>query len=1347
MTNAADQNLNGSEAWDARVFRETIGYINFSNGTADPAFERNFNRLYGPLLEGGRFREFPVLLLEQLEGLRRESETFTDCEQTRQVVPLVFEQVLPAYRKHHADLLFHLPEEMFYQPLFVARVFEAVIAQGGPWSETERIVGSALDQLNDFIGFRPVAVLENGRRMQPYPHERHRPVPLFIQNADVAYGPYRELIAHTLDFFRETPAAILREAYFELERMQELAVDVRAHDHMHPVNKRTNYMFGEWDPHVIDTGGYYTRFVLRKMILDALLSWMEANRELPRDELLYDASAVLCGTMLMASAISGSGPDSHSSDVTLTSLLPKVARQRDAFYARLLSEAKGARRQRLQTTAAETQQPFGHVRQHLNMHLARYGARQVQHRHLAHLYARMGFPDASREEAAVIPSVSARFECEIQWRLTAGEIGLGRGDLQGAATYLGEIQDLIRRGIECGALVDPWNILGFQAQFPLFSSREDSVPDHRVELLLDLMEQLFGLYSKAMCEAARLGDAATLQNLSEQFLAEAERWDRYATTTVEDLPNVRGRESWESACQVSQAMTEWRQAGEAAGDIGFWRSRVGQFQSAKAYAQVTEAMLQSRDHVASMGLLMQWLGEADEVGLDAGPYSIHIQFVTWLQLVVGSTDQPSDLPPPERWQMIKRLFDYLEANAGEYWSAPNLSGLVSGVDAEDEPPSEPDLLGEDDDAFGSDEDNLFDAAYEGVIYRDSADDGFSGEMLDDSYAPGNTEFEILNRQIEPRLKFLATLAHLWQVSSASFASMFPNDTDPERIEIVRSWKQRTQALKDQLSRLLREIWRYEISVTTGDLDANVEYDVQLQTKFYMLHTTISTYISCQAAERALNACLPDPGADDRPDSDADSEAAVIAAVYRGVFQRSPAAVREALPRLMEQLRHTPLLYVPFDNGGDPHHVLAARDCQTLIRFLLEQLPQLGLLTETFDLLQHAYHMERSSRPGGLAVTEFDRLFRTALRGALLCVMKSIDSWDQRPRDREVIDLVHPIVEQFRAQWLQHSRTMRLSTVEEMHDVVLAEGIEEFIRNYGGDLFHAKLLTLGNIRAILHNGIATFLDYLEENADPLHPIRLLGDLEQGVIDDETAIDYLELIYETVVEKFDRFLEYNTTTTQSDYGEQFYSLLKFLQLEAEYDRESWNLAPDRIAHQVLASSNHPAAALIWEKDVERKTRRQADRFATQLRSLEREYGMQLPSVADHLHERFIKPLIVNRMGALVPRAQADAVAGNRDSDAFRELRNEVNEYLDSTSGSGIDVPPWLRILERELTQVETPDVLPEYEAALPVILPWLPLSAQQLDTQLEPWSTPRPASRGRRKSTRSRSGQHKKKDSGN
>ncbi len=483
-----------------------LGYLNFSSGEPNADFRRQLNLAASDMAANWEPVAIRSWLEKELAKAQKSTPAFANATQAAEVIRLVFEHGLPAYRGHHADLLFHLQDCDFYQPFFLACVFEAVLGQGGPWTETPRITEGMLDQLNDFIGYRPVAVLENGRQMEPYPHERFRPVPLYFRDVGTADGRYQALIGRTIQFFQDTPLEIQHQSYFEWTRMQELAVDVRAHDHLHPANKRTNYMFGEWDPHHVDTKGYYYRFVIRQIILDALLNWMQearrTHKRLDEEEILFDASAVLCGTMLMASAISGSGPGVHNSSITLTSLLPRVAHQRDAFYSRLLQEAKGARRKRLLKEAELTQQPFGHVRQRLNIELAKYGARQVQTRHLAQMFARMGYAEASRKQALVIPSASARFECEIEWRITDAHRQIEQGQLQSAVNRLREIEDHLHRGIACGALIDPWNILGFQGLFPLFTSREDSLHDMRAGDLIEIMERIFQAYSQAQSEAA-----------------------------------------------------------------------------------------------------------------------------------------------------------------------------------------------------------------------------------------------------------------------------------------------------------------------------------------------------------------------------------------------------------------------------------------------------------------------------------------------------------------------------------------------------------------------------------------------------------------------------------------------------------------------------------------------------------------------------------------------------------------------------------------------------------------------------------------------------------------------------
>ena len=89
--------------------------------------------------------------------------------------------------------------------------------------------------------------------------------------------------------------------------------------------------------------------------------------------------------------------------------------------------------------------------------------------------------------------------------------------------------------------------------------------------------------------------------------------------------------------------------------------------------------------------------------------------------------------------------------------------------------------------------------------------------------------------------------------------------------------------------------------------------------------------------------------------------------------------------------------------------------------------------------------------------------------------------------------------------------------------------------------------------------------------------------------------------------------------------------------------------------------------------------ANKHLTRLRSLEKKYGMRLPSVSDRLAEQFVKPLAVNRMRALLPRVLQDARVGRNPSLAFDALRAEIDNYLNTTNGSGIDVLAWLRTLE--------------------------------------------------------------------
>ena len=204
------------EADCSPIAERILGYLNFSSGPADAKVFSNIASVYEalePRKEEPLWAAFYNLLAKQLNCLEKNSPAFSKADQARAVLDLTFKYVLPGYRDHHSLLLSHQSQEELYSPYFIGRVFESVLTVGGPWGDKERdrIVHGAIFLLNDFIGHRPLAVLANEQECEPYPHERIRPIPLFVKESSVAPGRYQELITYTLEILKKTSPSILQK--------------------------------------------------------------------------------------------------------------------------------------------------------------------------------------------------------------------------------------------------------------------------------------------------------------------------------------------------------------------------------------------------------------------------------------------------------------------------------------------------------------------------------------------------------------------------------------------------------------------------------------------------------------------------------------------------------------------------------------------------------------------------------------------------------------------------------------------------------------------------------------------------------------------------------------------------------------------------------------------------------------------------------------------------------------------------------------------------------------------------------------------------------------------------------
>jgi hypothetical protein len=262
--------------------------------------------------------------------------------------------------------------------------------------------------------------------------------------------------------------------------------------------------------------------------------------------------------------------------------------------------------------------------------------------------------------------------------------------------------------------------------------------------------------------------------------------------------------------------------------------------------------------------------------------------------------------------------------------------------------------------------------------------------------------------------------------------------------------------------------------------------------------------------------------------------------------------------------------------------------------------------------------------------------------------------------------------------------LQLSCLEAVRGDRQWEALREFIKRYGRDLFQTRFLTLANLRGILHHGVGAYLDSLAENPDPPHPIKLMEDLGHRITR-EDAIANLQEVLQAVVENYEEYKDYNTTTTLSDYGENLHVLIEFLRLKANYERHAWQFRPLALAHEVLARGDRAEAAVLWEGAFTQMTREMADQHLAQLQKLEQMHGIHLNTVADHMRERFIKPLQLDRLCALIEPSVTEAGQPG-EHPAFTRLRAAIQPLAADPLGVGLDAPPWLRRLESETQRVQ-------------------------------------------------------------
>jgi hypothetical protein len=1271
-----------------------LGYLNFSSGAFDPAAWRACSDLYAgfePADAAGGVTEaadsatrVATLLGRRLEELEPAEPAFRDASQARWALQAVFDHVLPGYRGFHADLLEHQPPGAIERPYFVMAAAQAVLATGGPGEEPQAVTAAALERLNDYVGWRPVAVLENGRLSEPYRHERVRPVPLFVANAGAAHGRYGGLVAGAIDILRQAPAELVQQADFDLAMLEELAIDPRAFDFLHPAASRPNYLFGLWDPTRIDPQGNYRRMVVQQATLDGILSWSAAGDAQAADrdaELRWESSAVLAGVMLMASGLSGHGPGARQAGLPLAELLPRIASYRDAFYRWLLTRLPEPHRGRLEDEARRLRQPFGGVRRHINAVLAGRRARQVESVALASVLTRIGLASGAERMAAAVPAASARMFSRITSRVVAAHQKLRRaGEVTAALDDLDVATDLLFRAVGCGAAVDPWNILGLSGQFPLHDPGGESLPDPRVDDLVNVTGAILDGYAAAWRQAGLAGGqgaeaaraAASLERL-------AGWWDRFATTTVSGVTHLSGREAFDAAREVIDSLGRRRGFTEAP-PPGFWRREVAAFTSPRTHAEAADALLREGDLDGSLGLLVHWASLLEGAAVErSGPVWLGAA-ARWMALASADTSAAGRT-------RVRRFLELVEANTTA------VVDLVETVAVGREPGDRRGSAGdadEDDEQPGGEESVA--AAYESMVWRDSADDGVDGGMIDVD-APGGAGAGGL-AAVEDAAEFLMGVCSLLRQAVTTWCRLdAASGTAPVRAEIdcCLGWRH-------SLRRLRRALVRAAVTVASRDRQPPpgmppTEYDRLRWARDGAAERLIEAAVQAGETLWMLSARLHlrVPAT-----AGSGSAKAAVGRLFAALFRGDPTAAAAELEIVRSRLVGRPVLYVPLSRGGRPDRIVRARSRERLLERLAACLPRLGLVTETAAVVQLAKQLESLRPTGAASVSEFDRVFEAATTALVERIATSAAAADadadgppgeDAATDRILAGLAL-LVPRLLETWMTHARQLRLSVLERVRDEKAFATIREFVEQYGSGLFTQHVLAPASLRGILRGGVARHLEQILEQgaSEPeagdgataaRRPVRLIEDLSSGALPMKLAAARLRLVLESVAENHAEYRDWNSTTTQSDRGECLHILLDFLRVKAEHDRIAWTLRPVSMAHRVLARRGATAAAAAWRQRMRDETAETAEALVRRLSDLEAHWSVRLASVSDRVRRPFTAPLEQDELEALVDPAVAELFTA-RPAGAGAALEARAETFLGVASGSGVEVPDWLERL---------------------------------------------------------------------
>ena len=257
--------------------------------------------------------------------------------------------------------------------------------------------------------------------------------------------------------------------------------------------------------------------------------------------------------------------------------------------------------------------------------------------------------------------------------------------------------------------------------------------------------------------------------------------------------------------------------------------------------------------------MMQWVSQKDRTPLEEGESSFRRLAFRWLATIEELESDTEE----DRWPEVARFFAYLEANAEEYWNAPvmeldgSFGDLFDDLDDVDYFEDEEDELDEEEE----EDVELFGAAYEEMVYRDTTDDGNESELYDEALDYEESEWEYEVQRLDQRLYFLSTVANLWKHAAIVWGRLRPKQADSKDStpsEVFSQWLNQGGTNYKKLTELVETVHRFQFPLPSGNHDSLMEYDRLRTTKESLIQQIITTCVEMADASRLLAATCGTP---------------------------------------------------------------------------------------------------------------------------------------------------------------------------------------------------------------------------------------------------------------------------------------------------------------------------------------------------------------------------------------------------------------------------------------------------------------------------------------------------------